>query len=116
MRYLSLIAVLFLAGCSHKPKTYTYKDVGALVTIDLLNTNFNDRVKTQIVTDKGTFIIYGETSGMKGARVLLRNDGYLFVGDYGYPAAGYWHGAGRWWIDRRRRMDRPCYSRNRAGH
>jgi hypothetical protein len=64
---------------SHQRATATYQDVGKLLDCQPIPVAFNDSPKARVETTRGVFIINRSLSGLKGAKVTLSSDGYLFV-------------------------------------
>lgn len=84
---LFLAFSLFGTGCSETEKkpepAVKYKQVGTLLKIQPLPTSFNERMKSQVVTTKGFWVVVGLPGGMKGENVVLGSDGYIYFSSTG---------------------------------
>jgi hypothetical protein len=71
MRVL-IILCLFLVNCSYtKSKVVEAIDVGAVISMDSLETSFNAGIKSQINTEKGSFTVRGNHSVLFGKKATL---------------------------------------------
>ena len=85
---LFLISIICLTlGCS--PKIIDKKEVGNLVSIDVVPTSFNEMAKSRIETTEAFYMVIGTPTGRKGEKVyhIRTNQGdYLKIGP-----EGNWH-------------------------
>jgi hypothetical protein len=84
-------------GCSGTPEVVapvevSSVDAGTVLDVSVVPTSFNERIKTTVNTTRGTFLIYGHFSAMKGTPVKLVNRGdkgyWLDVGNKTYKVGG----------------------------
>lgn len=92
MRPLLLLSLaLSSSGCGQFPKRepVTYQEVGHLVRIESVPTAWSETRRSKVVTDRGSFIVYGDKSGLTGAPVQVSPRGFLYInGRHGSAIVG----------------------------
>ena len=66
---LNLALAMIFVGCYDE--VVSKQCVGEVVKISPIPTSWNDNVKTGVETTKGTFIVLGSVSAMKGAKAWI---------------------------------------------
>jgi len=79
-----LWVMLLLTGCNvhdHDPKLIETIDVGVFTDVSVVTTSFNESIKSVVKTDRGTFIIYGLPSVIKGEKATVNkySDGSRYL-------------------------------------
>jgi len=68
---IALCGLIFLlTGCNNE--LVSTKCAGEIIRISPVSTSWNEQIKTGIETTKGTFIVVGSVSAMKGAKVTIQ--------------------------------------------
>ena len=85
----ALVIIILLAGIEHNKKSdaiiklaQTQPPTETLVMTKPISTSFNESIKTHIVTNKGSYIVYGAVSAEIGGNVW-RNDTHICIESFG---------------------------------
>jgi len=77
MKYFLIAILLFTLGCTPLPPLPPLPKnicLGKFISVELLETNWNESIKSKITTDQGQFIYYGIISGFYGEKICVRED------------------------------------------
>lgn len=75
-----ILMVGMLVSSCDKPPVATWQPVGTLISMEVIPTSWNERIKSRVETTEGIFIIWGVPSYcLKGTEVLISNYKYLFI-------------------------------------